>query len=356
MKTYLIVAALICVITLAGGFWFYTNQNLLTQNQDELIISSKESLDNDQFDVAIQTSLKAVELDKSNVNALILLATSYAQKGSVEFKEKEYGQKAIDVIAEVLKKDPNNSEAYRVQGYAYEIMSLWPQATESYNKAIQINPQNAHAYANRGHLYDLLGIFDKARSDYEAAIKIDENEEHALFNLARIEARTGNTERAKELINKALEQSTNSGRKAEMYQVLANIELAAENYNEARLYISKSIELNDKLPVAYVTRGEITRSELAEKVFKNEPIPNFEEKIGSIAGDAAKATSIYPNQTGAIVLVGRMSVLLGEYEQAEKLFEKALTMINTDITLGISEKIIAQTEIQNYIKILKENK
>ncbi len=356
MKKYLVIGAIICAIALIIGVWIYVDQNKgVTADLNILTAEAKQQLDNDNFDAAISTALQAASNDVSDVNALIFLAAAYAQKGSVEFREEEYGQKALSTIAKAIALDPNNSEAYRVQGFAYEIMSMWPQATESYEKAIELNPKNAHAYANRGHMYDLLGNFANARADYSAAIKLDPNEEHALFNLARLEARAENYTEAKDLINKALEISTNKGRQAEMYQVLATIELVDKNYADAMTHVLKSIELNEKLPAAYVTRGEIARAELAERIFKQDKIPDLQLKLEAIVADAAKATSIYENQTSAIVLVGKLLVLIAEHDQAVKVFETALTMIDKDITLGISERTSLRAEINNYIKIVNEN-
>jgi tetratricopeptide (TPR) repeat protein len=356
LKKYLVIGALVCVLALAGAAWIYKNQSkAVSADLNTLTIEAKQDLDSDNFDGAINAALQAASNDISDVNALILLASAYAQKGSVQFQEKEYGQKALDTLAQAISIDPKNSEAYRVQGFAYEIMSMWPQATESYNKAIELNPKNAHAYANRGHMYDLLGNFANARADYTTAINIDPNEEHALFNLARLQARAEEYTQAKDLIAKALAISTSSGRKAEMYQVLATIELTNKNYTEATNDILKSISFNDKLPAAYVTRGEIARAELAEKIFKKEQIPDFQDRVNAIVNDAAKATSIYEGQTSAIVLVGKVLVLLAEYDQATKVFEKALTMIDSDISLGIIEKTNLRAQINDYIKIIADN-
>lgn len=356
MKKYLVIGAVICILALFAAGWIYVNQNKgVTADLNILTAEAKMQLDNDNFDAAIDSALRAATSDTSDVHAFIFLAAAYAQKGSVEFKEQEYGQKALDTVAKAIALDPKNSEAYRVQGFAYEIMSMWPQATDSYDMAIELDPNNAHAYANRGHMYDLLGNFANARADYTAAIRLDPNEEHALFNLARLEARAEKFEDAKNLINKAIAISTNKGRQAEMYQVLATIELVGEEYAAAMSHVLKAIELNPKLPAAYVTRGEIARAELAIKIQKQEPIPGLQEKLEAIVADASKATSIYVGQTTAIVLVGKLMVLVAEHQQGIDLFEKALTMIDDDITLGISEKTALRAELTNYIKIVREN-
>jgi tetratricopeptide (TPR) repeat protein len=357
LKKYLIIGTTICVILVLAVAAFYIYQsNSFDSDTNSLKLQTKQNLDSGNYDTAIESASLMTTANPEDIDSLLLLAATYAQKGSAEFKEEEYGQKAIETTNEVLRIDPKNSEAYRIQGYAYEIQNMWARATTAYEKAIQLDPKNASAYANRGHMYDLLGNFESAREDYAKAIELDPNESHALFNLARLEARAENYDMAKELLTRTLEVTTSNGRKAEIYQVLANISLSSKNYGEALAYVNEAISLNPNLPVAYVTRGEIARAELAEKIFKQESIPGFQEKIDDIVADASKATSIYEGQTSAIVLVGKLMVLLAEYTQARDIFEKALTMIDDDISLGLVERTAIRADITNYVKILDENK
>ena len=358
-KIILGVLVLLVAIGVVYGMFLFRNSVFSTGNasadKDIALVDLTQQLDMNNFEEATKIAESISSKDSKDVNNLILLASVYANRGSAEFKEKEYGEKALQTIKKALALDPKNSDAYRIQGYAYEIMSLWAQSISSYNKSIEIDPKNARAFVNRGHVYNLLGNLDTAEEDYRGALKIDPNEGDALFNLGRISFSNNKKTEAKSFLNRSLENTSSAFRKADIYQVLAVISLSEANFIEAITNINESIELNDHSATAYVTRGEISRAELAGKMFKNDKIPDFQERVDSIVSDASKATSININQTGAMVLVAKLSVLLGEYDQAIKVYEKALDMIDADITLGAKEKNATRDEINKSIKTVKEN-
>ena len=358
-KIILGVLVLLVAIGVVYGMYLFKNSVFSANNsqadKDLELVDLTQQLNMNNFDEATKIAENVSNRDSKDVNNLVLLASVYANRGSAEFKEKEYGEKALQTIKKALALDPRNSDAYRVQGYAYEIMSLWAQSISSYNKSIEIDPKNARAFVNRGHVYNLLGNLDTAEEDYRGALKIDPNEGDALFNLGRISFSNNKKTEARAFLNRALENTSAAFRKADIYQVLAVVALAEENFSEARTNVNQSIELNGQSATAYVTRGEISRAELAVKMFKNDKIPDFQVRVDSIVADASKATSININQTGAMVLVAKLSVLLGEYDQALKVYEKALSMIDADITLGAKEKNATRDEINKSIKIVKDN-
>lgn len=357
----IIFGVLIFLVAVGVVYGMYQYRNTFfksvetSASKDMLLIDISQRLEVNDFEQATKLAEESLKNDNKNIEKLILLASVYAHRGSAEFKEQEFGQKAVDLCNQAISIQPTSSEAYRVQGYAYEIMSKWPQSIVAYNKSVELNPGNAKAFVNRGHVYNLLGNLDVAVEDYQQALKIDPSETDALFNLARVSFVNKNTKDAKSYLNRALQGSSAAFRTAEIYQVLSVISLSEGSYSDAYKYINKSISYNDQSPVAYVTRGEITRAELAKMVFASEKISDLDVRIDSILNDASKATSLNVNQTGAVVLMAKLSVLLGENNQAVKMYEKSLEMIDQDITLGSVEKKSMREEILKNIKIIKAN-
>ena len=146
------------------------------------IISAPPQVDTSAFDEmgadfnqnnltgVIDTADAVLKTDGKNVEALLASAIAWAQKGSLEFKEAEYGAKAIELANQVLAVDPRNAEAYRVIGYANEIQNKFDKALEAYNLSLSVNPNNPQVYNHIGHTYDLMGDMTKAKEWYEMAI------------------------------------------------------------------------------------------------------------------------------------------------------------------------------------------
>src|ERR1700722_2237404 len=105
------------------------------------------------FSAAISSLDSALAKDPKNTDLLLLKASTLAQEGSLQFKEAEYGNQAIAVAQQVLVIDPQNSEAWRIIGYAYEIMQNYPAAHNAYQKSLALNPKNALTLSQEAHAY-----------------------------------------------------------------------------------------------------------------------------------------------------------------------------------------------------------
>ena len=118
----IIVLAVLLVVALGVSFIFYPNIPVTDFEKSAVMLKVKDDFNNNNFDGAIKKAETILSGNKKDVSALLAVASTLAQKGSIEFKEKEYGQKAIDIANKVLAIEPNNAEAYRIIGYANEIM------------------------------------------------------------------------------------------------------------------------------------------------------------------------------------------------------------------------------------------
>jgi Flp pilus assembly protein TadD len=138
------------------------------------------------MDDAVKIAQDILDKKPGEISSLLILAEAYINKGSHDHKESEYGPKALQIIDQVLSKDPNNAEAYRIQGYAFEIQEKFEEALVSYNKSIEINSNNSDTYNSRGHAYELMGQFQLAQDDYLKSYEIDSENPNVQMNLARI--------------------------------------------------------------------------------------------------------------------------------------------------------------------------
>ena len=85
-------------------------------SQSPALAEARQAFDNNDLAGALAAAESALANNPNDINALLAKATTLAQKGSLEFKEKEYGPQAIAVAQQVLALDPNNATAWRIIG------------------------------------------------------------------------------------------------------------------------------------------------------------------------------------------------------------------------------------------------
>jgi len=339
-----IIFALIVVffVGLGGFLTFYPEVPKSPEQQVAVLFEAEGDFNENDLDGAIKNAERVLRADDKNVVALLALASSWAQKGSIEFKEKEYGQKAIGIAREALDIDPQNAEAYRVIGYANEIMQQYEQAYEAYGKAIELDPDNALALSNRGHAYDLEGNLAKAKADYLAALLVDPELDHALINMARVSLREDNVDEASDYITTLLDVTLNDRFIAEGHQILGLISLGEGGFTEAISHFESSLAIDDSVPQSLVGLAEAKYYMLADA--NNQ---GFDSLMQEIFASLEKAMSINPNNTTALVVMAKALNLIGDSDNAKNLLEEALEAVDNDITLTSTEKDALRDSINN---------
>ncbi|MFA6463938.1 MAG: tetratricopeptide repeat protein, partial [Candidatus Paceibacterota bacterium] len=227
MKKYLILTLVILVVAGLADFVFlkfYTIQNgkiISLTSIDEAVLNDElsQSAQSGDVDKQIQTAEQLVSLKKDNQSKLDL-ANAYLEKASLDFKEIEFGNKALVLANEVITGEPNNYQGYLTAGYAYEVLQNYPKSLEQYNKAIELSPDSDLAYVKRGHAYDLSGDLKSAEADYIRAYQINTQNDVALMNLARIAQRKGDFVNAKKYAQTVIEVSKIAYVKATAYEII----------------------------------------------------------------------------------------------------------------------------------------
>ena len=77
---------------------------------------------------------------------------------------------------EVIRIYPQDGDAYRDRGLAYDQKGDYEAAISDYTEAIRLEPQDAEAYRERGRAYEALGKLDEAAADYEQFNDLTNNE------------------------------------------------------------------------------------------------------------------------------------------------------------------------------------
>lgn len=323
------------VVVVGALFAFRFASRSLTEEQ-KAVVNAITDFDSGNVDNAISGSEAMVSKDGTNIGALMILATSYAEKGNQVFDEKSYGQKAIETANKVLAIDPKNSQAYNVIGYAYEIMGKFDGARENYDKAIELDPKSAQAYSNKGHSYDLQGELDKASELYNKALSIDPQNEHALLNSARVAMRKNDNKSAEALLSTLVDTGKSARMKAAAYQLLSIIESKSDKgtLERAVSLLNNAIRLDPELPQAYTSLANLYIDHLP---FAESDVA-FKKDVSDAKAALNKALSINPNSAGAYYLLSNLARMEGDMKLSNEYREKGLSVLPDDITLGANEK------------------
>ncbi|MEN9647945.1 MAG: hypothetical protein RLY57_749 [Candidatus Parcubacteria bacterium] len=278
----------------------------------------------------------------------LLLAISYAQKGTVDFDEEHNAAKALDIVNKVIAEDPNNAEAYRIKGYAYEIQKDYTLAVEAYDTSIKLDPSVALTFSSRGHAQDLRGDETAALTDYKSALDLEPSLDHANLNIARVYFRNGNIDLASDHLKRVVEESSNNSFKAAAEQILGTIDLSKANNLGAKGHFNTALMYDDKLTAAYVGRGEATFALYFEEL-KTKPELRAEPMYDAVFADINNALGINKDQVSALVLAYKLLTVSGDTAAAGQMLAMAEKAVPNDITLGQIEK----QAFLNYITSLK---
>jgi tetratricopeptide (TPR) repeat protein len=94
------------------------------------------------------------------------------RRGSDAFKKADY-DRAAAAFDELIRLDPNHSEAHRWRGDASLNKGEFDRALSEYGEAILLDPRNGMAYAVRGAAWTEKGEFDRAIASFDEAIRLD---------------------------------------------------------------------------------------------------------------------------------------------------------------------------------------
>ena len=328
MKKALGISIVVGVVV-GSLFWW----KIQADARREFLRGLQVSYDSGDLNGVIARADQALATQGDDVDALLAAATAYAMKGSVGFAEAANGVKAIEYADRVLQIDPRNSEAYRVKAYALEIQEKYDDAHANYDKAISYNPNNFQALSNKGHAYDLQGKWDDAERLYRESLDENPAGEHALLNVSRLYIRRAKFPEAKQSLKTLSETTPNIRFKAEAYQMLAEILRNEMDYAGAAEAIERSTELDPGVPQAWVTRGHVRLMGMLEADDASRTAV-----VADVETYANKALALNPNQASAYTLLFDLMSALGQPERKEEYKQKALMVVDRDITLGQQER------------------
>jgi len=329
-KHHRIIALLLLLVAVLFGavYFYYTTNNWFGDPEIPVVTPSQEDL--------------VLLNEKGGVDD----ALSLAHKGSLEFKEKEYGQQAVVIFENTLKNDPNNMQALLGIGYAYEIMEEYEKSLAYYNQALALDPNSAIVYNRIGHMYDLSEGMEKAEPFYRKALEIDSQYIDAKINVARVYLRQNKGEDAIGILKEVyMSQDLNGRARAEVAYLLFADVFDNGNYEQAKIYIEEAKSSDPTLPMVWVGMGMSKLYEIQKLPSADGAIQLYEESLGYFD----KASKLYEYQTAAYYWKGRAVILTGDYANAASLFRTAKEVVRKDITLMQEQRSSFEEEIDTYL-------
>jgi tetratricopeptide (TPR) repeat protein len=238
-----------------------------------------------------------------------VLATTFYNRGTAYYDKADY-ERAIADYDEVIRLDPNNTNALNNRGLAYQKKGDHGQAIADFNEALRINPSNSIAFNNRGSAYYHQGDYARANADFNEAIRLDPRYADAFNNRCWMRAIWGQLQEALADCNEALRLSPNSSEALDSrgftYLKMGQIDYAIRDYdvalaqnptNAQSLYGRGWAKLrkNDRTGgQADITAAKTAKADIADYFARlGVPIP---ENVATASGSAAAAPVAAPSQ------------------------------------------------------------
>jgi tetratricopeptide (TPR) repeat protein len=167
------------------------------ENQYYYFTAAEVQRSKGNLDKAIVLLRKAIELDSESFYLQRELATVYIQN-----KEDE---KALEVLAELLQKDPNDVKSLIIFGGIKQVRKESKEAIAAYEKILTLDSKHQRIYSLLGSLYMEAGELERAKDVYNQQIENFPGSYTAHFFLGKIHARQNNVKDAEKEFQKALE-------------------------------------------------------------------------------------------------------------------------------------------------------
>ncbi|HOT90677.1 MAG TPA: tetratricopeptide repeat protein [Anaerolineae bacterium] len=170
---------------------------------------------------AIEACEKAVSLDPTLPEAYAYLAEAYVDTGNW------YAANAA--IATAMELDPHNVDVLRNRGYVLEGQGNYYGAIEAYREALKVHNM-VYLHMAIGRNANALGNWTLAVQAYTDAVKADPNHVPALARLGLVLLLTGDYDKAKINLNKAIQLDPTFG---EAYAAMGTLYFQQRNYEDA---------------------------------------------------------------------------------------------------------------------------
>jgi tetratricopeptide (TPR) repeat protein len=344
----------------AGMLWKILSVALLRQDKDavqalrrtvELLPQDAEAhgnlavalRDRGQWAAALASWHRALAIQPNDVETLVDAADAARALGMV--------RDAVPLYQRALQIDPKRIEARNNLGNAFLELAQYADAAGCYRTALQIKPDDAQILCNLGNAQRLLGLLDEAMASsrraaaldpglsvahnnvglifaarrqreeavasYRQALRLNPRYVDALNNLGNVLRELGARREALPLYAQAAELDP---RRAESHCNLGNILVELGRIEEAMECFRRALDLRPDWPLAHLSLATALR---------------LQRRPADAEYSCRAALAIDPNYVDAVSLLGELHTDLGQFSEAQELFQRAVA-INPDFAFAFS--------------------
>jgi predicted O-linked N-acetylglucosamine transferase (SPINDLY family) len=234
------------------------------------------------------------------IEQALLLANSHRQAGQVQQAEKIY--------QEILRKDPDNAQAYGMLGILAGQAGDMERAILLTRKAIRIDPDTANFHYNLGIMFKERGRLAEAIASYRKAIALKPDFDNALYNLGNALQADGQGEEAIACQRQVV--AIRPGH-AEAYNNLGILLKEARRFEEANSCYRQAIAISPGFAEAYSNLGVLLQEM---------------EQLDEAEACQRRALALKPGLTDAHYNLGIVLKKKGQFDEAIASYQKALAL------------------------------
>ncbi len=153
--------------------------------------------------------------------------------------------------------DKNQAESWRALGRVYRQLERHGEATDAYQKVIELDPEDVETWNNLGDVYLAMARYQEAGTAYRQAIKLDSDFAWPYHSLGLISTDHGAHESALTLYRQAIERHLDDEARAISWNKMGDTQLALEAPEEATRAYQRAINLSPAYPWPYHSLGVI---------------------------------------------------------------------------------------------------
>ncbi len=263
---------------------------------NDLLQKARKYLEQGEYTNAEQTYQAVLKAEPGSAEALAELGRFAMMREQVD--------EGLRLVEQALEIQPRFAQALAYKGLGYTLKEDFAKAIPLLEEAVALNPALVMAWHNLGRAYRKQGDWEKAESSIRKALELNPNHFQAHYELSTILA---NTNRVTEAIHEALESIRINPLFLKGYLTLGK---AYELGGRGDLSIGLYREGLKKNPGALILRQELIRLYLMKRDVKAAYLEQ---------GIVTRQRNVYENN----LQLGNLGVLAGDFEGAEKAFQKA---------------------------------
>ncbi|MFN5394281.1 MAG: tetratricopeptide repeat protein [Planctomycetota bacterium] len=153
----------------------------------------------DEYEQAVESLLRAVELDKSNLSARYRLSQAYSKLGRID--------DAVSELSSILEMDSEHAIPFVVRGYHLMMLGQHDQAAKDFQSALDLEPKEIQALRGSALVYEFKGDRKQALKILDEALQIDPSNEECLLDRSRMSMSEHDLDAAEKDLNTVIQSS-----------------------------------------------------------------------------------------------------------------------------------------------------